>query len=230
MKKTRNKRSGKQYFTKEHEQAILDYVALEDQEEREKLYRTVISPVLNELIRNVVFTYKFNTIPNFEALCSECAAHLSVVLNKFDSTKGTKAFSYFTVAIKNWFFAEKKKIQRQLIIESNFEDLSKVDLEGLTEDHQYDPVREKHEFWNSLIDELNYWESDMDGTSEDLLVYRAFKILIDHVDELEVLNRRAVFQYLRKLTGLTTSNISGAVNKLTENYKEFKNAWDQGEI
>ena len=58
------KKKKKNYFTKVHENAILDFVAATDQDERNHIYRDIIQPAFTEMINKIVFTYKFTNLPN----------------------------------------------------------------------------------------------------------------------------------------------------------------------
>ena len=61
MKKKNRSSGGLNYFTSEHEQAILDYVSCLDKTRRDFLYKNYIMPVFCEMVDKIVFTYKFNT-------------------------------------------------------------------------------------------------------------------------------------------------------------------------
>ena len=50
------KRSGKHYFTKDHENAIIQYVATDDQRLRTQLYIEYIGPAFNEMVDKIVYT------------------------------------------------------------------------------------------------------------------------------------------------------------------------------
>ena len=50
---------------------------------------------------------------NIEDLKEECKIWITTILDKFDSSKGSKAFSYFSVITKNWFIHKVKKVSRQ---------------------------------------------------------------------------------------------------------------------
>ena len=61
-KGTLRKRKPKQkiyYFTKDTENAILKYVTLEDQRQKDKLYREEIDYAFFKLSQNIINTYKF---------------------------------------------------------------------------------------------------------------------------------------------------------------------------
>ena len=88
------KRSGKHYFTKDHENAIIQYVATDDQRLRTQLYIEYIGPAFNEMVDKIVYTYKFTNLPNIDSLKDECKVWLTTILDKYDPNKGSKACSF----------------------------------------------------------------------------------------------------------------------------------------
>ena len=111
------------YFTKEHEDAIILYNNTACPEKREELYRTMIAAPLSEMVDKIVYTYRFTTLPNIDELKDECKVWLTTVLNKYEPSKGSKAFSYFSVITKNWFIHKVKKTQKRRREEIPIEDL-----------------------------------------------------------------------------------------------------------
>ena len=116
------KKNKNHYFTKVHEQAIIDYCATEDMKLRNELYKEYIGPVFDEMVDKIVYTYKFTMLPNIDTLRDDCKNWLITVLSKFDATKGSKAFTYFSVVSKNWFIAEVKKTSKKAKREVHLED------------------------------------------------------------------------------------------------------------
>ena len=103
--KTRRKkaRKGNKYFTKEHEKAIIEYALKKDRKIRTELYVQWIEPAFDEMVDKIVYTYKFNTLPNVDCLKDDCKIWLTTILDKYDPNRKSKAFSYFSVITKNWF-------------------------------------------------------------------------------------------------------------------------------
>ena len=103
--RTKKKRASKKnyYFTEHTEKAIVDYCKTDNNAIRSELYIKHIQPAFNELVNKIVYTYKFTTLPNVDALKDECKVWLTTILDKYDPNKGSKAFSYFSVITKNWF-------------------------------------------------------------------------------------------------------------------------------
>ena len=117
----------KQYFRKEHEDAIIRYAQTEDMRERAFLYENWIGPAFSEMVDKIVFTYRFTNLPNIEELQEECKIWLTTILDKYDPSKGSKAFSYFSVITKNWFIHKVKRQQKRLVRETDL-DLSLIHI------------------------------------------------------------------------------------------------------
>lgn len=64
----------------------------------------------------------------------------------------------------------------------------------------------------------------------ELLVYNAIRELFSSAEELDILNKKAIYLYLRELTGLTTKQIVSQLNKMRKKYRTFKKNWNEGKI
>ena len=119
-KRKRRKRRKNHYFTQEHEDAIVRYAKITCVKERTELYVRWIEPAFNEMVDKIVFTYKFTNLPNIDLLRDECKIWLMTILDKYDQSKGSKAFSYFSVITKTGLFTKlknnKSRIEQKLIL------------------------------------------------------------------------------------------------------------------
>ena len=231
MPKPRKRRAkGKQYFTKEHENAIIKYVASTDIRERSYLYNEFIGPVFSEMVDKIVYTYKFTTLPNIGALQEECKVWLVIILPKYNPEKA-KAFSYFSVITKNWFIHKVKKNAKRARTEVLYDEMPKeVDNELVITSNPYHTDREELEFWKSLWAEIESWDTGNLKENEKK-VLEAIKILLDYIDEDKMIyNKKAIYLYLREITGLNTKQIVNNLNKLRVKYRIFKKNWVNGKI
>jgi len=224
----RRRKKSKRYFTEVHEQAIIDYASSQELRERTKLYKVYIRPVFHEMVDKIVYTYKFNTLPNVDSLKEECKIWLVTILEKFDPEKGHKAFSYFSVITKNWFIQKTKKNKSKLIREVEFENIHTVQ-EKLIVENQYHNLREKEEFFLLLADEVQKWKK-LNLRENELRVLEAVQILFDERENIEIFNKKAIYLYLREITGMNTKQIVNNLNKIRQRYKVFKSKWDDGEL
>ena len=227
MKKKKNKRY---YFTKVHEEAIVKYCTSIDRKERTELYVEYIGPAFNEMVDKIIFTYKFSSLPNIDILRDECKIWLTTILDKYDQSKGSKAFSYFSVITKNWFIHKVKKNAQRHKREIQFEDLSKdVEHNHMSVSDHYDRKREQAEFWEHLWEQIEFWSQENLRTNERK-VLEAIKILLQNSDNIEIFNKKAIYLYLRELTGLNTKQVVNNLNKMRARYQTFKKDWNEGKI
>jgi len=218
------------YFTQEHEDAIVRYTKINDNKERTELYIKWIQPAFNEMVDKIVFTYKFTSLPNIDDLRDECKIWLTTILHKYNPDKGSKAFSYFSVITKNWFIHKVKQTSKKAKREVDYEEASAEISEKLvlTEDVYYN-VREQQEFWIHLWEEIESWDTNSMSESERK-VYEAVKILLLSVDDIEIFNKKAVYFYLREITGFNTKQVVTQLNKMRKKYRHFKADWKEGKI
>lgn len=222
----------KYYFTKEHEEAIVEYNNTEDLKKRDELYE-FIEPALDKLIESVVYTYKFHNLPNIASLMDDCKVEVTMILNKYDENNGSAAFSYFTVIVRNWFFAETKKRSRKVSRESSYDDIPKHVEDDLVVQNEYETGREKNEFIHFLLKEIETWDSGRRGDllgKNDIKVVKALKILFNHANEIDIFSKKGIYQNLRDMTGLNTKQITRSIKKLEERYLKFIKSWIDGDI
>ncbi len=220
------KEKSKKYFTQEHEDAILEFVNSTDQKLRNKLFTTIIRPALSEMVQKIVYKYKFTSLPNIESLIPECEGHLITVLSKYDKERNSKAFSYFSVITRNWFFHKSKKYSQQTKKEIICDDISKsVEVEYLSTENQYISERTYNEFIKQLWVEIGNWET-LNLKPNERKMIEAIKILLNHQDSIEIFNKKAVFLYCREITGLNTKQILTSLQKFRQLYKDFRKKWD----
>ena len=182
------------------------------------------------MVDKIVFTYRFTSLPDVDDLREECKGWLVTILAKFDPAKGSKAFSYFSVVTKNWFIHKVKKNKKRLEKEISFEavdyDLER-DLVDKGESYQDKKVRD--EMMEHLRFEMSTWEVDFSKEAEKK-VYDAVIVLFESAEEIEIFNKKAIYLYLRELTGMNTKQIVTQLNKMRSRYREFRYDWDNGKI
>ena len=227
IKKKTKKRKSNKYFTQVHEDAIVDYITCNSNAKRNVLYRDVIQPVFTEMINKIVFTYKFTNLPNIENLKLECEVHLITILSNFDVSKGSKAFSYFSVITKNWFIAKIKKTAIQVKREAQFDQISKhQQLSHLAVYNTYDEDQERREFMEFLWKEIHRWDKQ-NLKENERKVLGAIKILLSEPDAIEIFNKKAIYLYIREITNLNTKQVLNNLNKFRTEYANFKKKWNE---
>ena len=227
-KKTKN-----HYFRKEHQDAIVAYCSTDDFQRRNELYNEFIGPVFDEMVDKIVYTYKFTSLPNIDYLKEDCKNWLVTVLNNFDPEKGSKAFTYFSVVSKNWFIAEvkknSKKARRETPISNYFinqeDQFNTPTLKQLIVHNTYVEDRSKKEFFLHLSTEIKDWKK-MPLRENEVKTIQAIEILFNEANNIEIFNKKAIYLYIREITGLNTKQVVSSLNKIRKRYREFKKEWD----
>jgi len=189
-----------------------------------------IGPAFNEMVDKIVYTYKFTNLPNIEVLKDDCKIWLTTILDKYDPNKGSKAFSYFSVITKNWFIHKVKKNSKDLRREVQYDKISmEIHLQYLSTNESYLKKRENAEFWSLLWAEIVGWEK-LNLKDNERKVLEAIKILFENVDDIEIFNKKAIYLYIREITGLNTKQIVNNLNKMRQRYRNFRKSWHEGKL
>tara|TARA_R110000824_G_scaffold336070_1_gene522595 strand:- start:309 stop:857 length:549 start_codon:yes stop_codon:yes gene_type:complete len=182
------------------------------------------------MVDKIIYTYRFTSLPNIDYLKDDCKVWLTTILDKYDPSKGSKAFSYFSVVTKNWFIHKVKRTQKRNRTEVFMEDmLNQLEEDLVSDEPTYFERRSEMEFWGSLNQEIDTWNSFMLKENEKK-VLMGVRILLDSADTIEIFNKKAIYLYLREITGLNTKQVVNNLNKLRKRYRVFKDKWESGQI
>jgi hypothetical protein len=189
--------------------------------------------VFDEMVDKIVYTYKFTSLPNIDSLKDDCKNWLITVLANFDPDKGSKAFTYFSVVSKNWFIAEVKKTSKKAKRETHLEEYfltqteqsNTTSIQQLVVHNTYVEDRNKNEFFLHLNKEIQGWKK-MPLRENEVKTIQAIEILFNEANNIEIFNKKAIYLYIREITGLNTKQVVSSLNKVRKRYAEFKKEWD----
>ena len=230
MAKRKKKSKSNHYFTQDTEDAFVAYARTEDIGIRTKLYVEHIQPAFNELVDKIVYTYKYTSLQNINPLKEDCKIWLTTILDKYNPDRGTKAFSYFSVVTKNWFTHKAKKQAKQNKREIHYDSMIR-EVEAVTSQNHvsFEDDREDREFWLFLLKEIDSWK-DLNLKENERKVLNAVEILLTSIEDIDIFNKKAIYLYMREITGLNTKQIVSNLNRLRERFRTFKRKWNNGEV
>ena len=222
-----SKEKKKLYFGKEAHEAIVEYQSTECRKERHRIYEKKIRQSFHKLVENLIFIHGFARDPvTFQSLKFDCVTFLYETLEKFDPARGSKAFSYFNVCAKNFLIIQsnkKNKNDRRCVSFDDYINLSAADKRSI-DMHSYVPSPESQliqaEDRDRMFEVLGIIESKINNENEKLCVYAVTKLFKD-IDTLELLNKRAVFVYLREISGLNPKQLSVAMSSVRKHFREI---------
>jgi hypothetical protein len=220
MAKKRGRKSKRLYFTEDTEHAIVEYLASEDQDERNKIYNRRIHYSFYKLAENLIHTFKFyyTEVDDLEDLKHEVICFLLEKLHYFKVGKG-KAFSYFSIVGKNYLILYNNKNYAKKKIKA---DLTDVDTDDniLNEFDRQEVRGEKIEFLDLFIAYMDVKMHRMFKKDEEIKVADAILTIFKKREQLEIFNKKAIYIFIREITGEETPIITKVVKKMKGEYQK----------
>ena len=214
----------KLYFGPEVQDAIVRYNTNPDNPSlRNKIYGEEIHKAFDKLAENIINTFKFSYFDDpFKDVKHEVVAFLVMNLHKYDYTKGSKAFSYFSIVAKNYLILHNNANYKKLKSHDNIATLSIKSSKFLYSDYGRDDLKD------FTIELIKYFEDNIPSMfkkKRDIDIAYAFLELMEHREDIENFNKKSLYILIREMTGYTTSHITSVVNVLRKHYKNIFNQY-----
>ena len=227
IKRSKGKKA-KLYFSADTQAAIEKWQAEELQEKRDEIYTKEIRIAFETLAENLILIYGFaKGKHDFGSLKNDCVTFLYETLHKFDASRGTKAFSYFNVVAKNWLILntrKRKKVQDNAYSIHDLESFNSRDRTAILNfqvSESPDEIMMKKEKPDEIKKVLKLIRQRVSSTN-DVLCVEAICIVFDKVDELDLLNKRAIYVYIREISGLNSKQLSTSMSTVRKLYRQIK--------
>ena len=220
IKKIVKKKKRKVYFGQEVQDAVVEYNSSTDDNERNVIYGTRIHAAFDKLAENIINTFKFTYFDyGFEDIKHEVVAFMVVNMHKYDHTKGSKAFSYFSVVAKNYLILHNNNNYKKLKSHDKMDALDRQNKSsGFTESD-----------YTILTDEIvEYFDNNMNTIfkkDRDLKIGYAIIDLMKAREDIENFNKKAIYILIREMTDVETTHITSVVNTLKKHYKKLLNKY-----
>ena len=220
IKKVVKKKKRKVYFGQEVQDAIIEYNSSERSSEKNIIYGTRIHAAFDKLAENIINTFKFTYFDyGFNDVKHEVVAFMVMNMHKYDHTKGSKAFSYFSVVAKNYLILHNN---------NNYKKLKTHDGMDVLDRHRSKDSNYESDFVTLTNEIIEYFDSNMNTIfkkDRDLKIGYAIVDLIKQRDEIENFNKKSLYILIREMTDVNTSNITSVVNIMKKHYKKVFNEY-----
>ena len=226
MKKTNKtevkpKPKKKLYFGPEVQDAIIRYnTNPENYGLRNKIYKDEIHSAFDKLAENIINTFKFTYFDYpFQDVKHEVVAFMVMNMHKYDHTKGSKAFSYFSVVAKNYLILHNN---------NNYKKLKTHDGMDVLDRHRANDGSIQSDFTTFTNEIINYFDDNMNTIfkkDRDLKIGYAIVDLMKQRDDIENFNKKAIYILIREMTDVETAHITSVVNTLKKHYKKLQNTY-----
>ena len=217
IKKKRRKKS-KVYFGTPVHDAIVKYNHSDDVNFRHKIYTEEIHAAFLKLAENIINTFKFSYFDyGFRDLQEEVVSNLVINMHKFDETKGSKAFSYFSVVAKNYLILNNNANYKKGKMHRNIETLYDVgvDDDSLNKSASEDVFEKTIDYFDDKIDKL--FPKEQDKKVAESIIY-----LCKNKDRIDIFNKKALYIMIREMTDVKTSKITQVSNVFRKIYPKIQ--------
>jgi len=217
LKKKRKKKS-KIYFGTPVHNAIVEYNHSTDYKFRHKIYTEEIHPAFLKLAENIINTFKFSYFDyGFRDLQEEVVSNLVINMHKFDETRGSKAFSYFSIVAKNYLILNNNANYKKM---KSHDDISILNGHGI-KDNNIETSTSKEVFEKTV--EFLYDRLDiLFPKPKDKHVAESILYLCKNKDQIDNFNKKALYIMIREMTDVQTSKITQISNVFRRIYPRIQ--------
>jgi len=220
IKKIVKKKKRKVYFGQEVQDAVVEYNSSTDDNERNHIYGTRIHAAFDKLAENIINTFKFTYFDMpFEDVKHEVVAFMVMNMHKYDHTKGSKAFSYFSVVAKNYLILHNN---------NNYKKLKSHDGMDVLDRHRSKDSNYESDYITLTNEIIEYFDQNMNTIfkkDRDLKIGYAIIDLMRQRDDIENFNKKALYILIREMTDVETAHITSVVNVFKKHYKKLLNTY-----
>lgn len=242
-KKRGRKPSKNMYFGEREEKAVILFLSSETQEERDVIYNEFLKDPLTKMVESIIRRYKlYRKSVSYEDLHADTLSHLITKTDKFDHTKGKKAYSYYGTICRNYIVGLLQGDTKELRKNVSYEDIYK----SLEQDDRYSYEIDDNDnsYLTQLIKDIsNDIKNELRLNNENLLkkslneneikvgmavinVLDNWKIIFDNLDLNDKYNKNTFYSTVRDYTNLQTKDIRNAMKR----YKKLYNLIKQSRI
>ena len=217
IKKKRKKKS-KIYFGTPVHNAIVEYNKSDDVAFRHKIYTEEIHAAFLKLAENIINTFKFSYFDYpFRDLQEEVVSNLVMNMHKFDETRGSKAFSYFSIIAKNYLILNNNANYKKM---KSHDDISVMIGHGAV-DEQIETSKTT-EIFEKTVEYLDERLEKLFPKKRDRHVASSILYLCQNKDQIDNFNKKALYIMIREMTDVQTSKITQISNVFRRIYPRIQ--------
>jgi hypothetical protein len=241
ISRKRKKKRSKVYFTEDTEDAIVLYNKETNTVIKNQIYNRRIKYPLEKLAENILNTWSFPYISDsFRNKKTEVVSHILLNLDKYTKEKG-KAFSYFSIAAKNYLIINNDSNYKKAKIELSVDESEDSDNYG-EQKRKTVEIKDYHTENDINIDNkkhfilliIRYWDKNIDlvfKKSRDREIANAIVQLMEQYEGIENFNKKNIYVLIREMTGHKVQYITRVINKMKSFYPALLNKYyEQGKI
>ena len=216
----KRKKKSKIYFGQPTQDAVIEYLATDDEKERNKIYRERIRYAFEKLAENIIHTFKFYYFDvDSESVKHDVVGFMVMNMHKYEPNKG-KAFSYFSVVAKNWLILNNNRNYKMYKLHTSTDSVKyadKMNTNSIDAENSDSVVL----FFNEMTEWLDENLTTLFRRDKDIRVADAVLYLMKNNQNIENFNKKALYILIREMTGSNTQHITRVINHLKKKYLQL---------
>jgi DNA-binding transcriptional regulator GbsR (MarR family) len=216
------------YFTQDTENAIMDYLACSNKDERNRIYNERIEYGFYKLAENIIHTFKFyyTDTDTIEELKHEVITFLLEKLHLYNPDKG-RAFSYFGTIAKRYLIVYNENNYKKLQEKADVDESDDEQMHLYENDRGIEDLFNENNFMNQYIKYIDTHIYKLFPKKQDAQTADAIIELFRKRETLEIFNKKALYIYIREITDVSTPQITKIIKKLKILYIQLYNEYYQ---
>lgn len=229
-----NAKSGNMYFDEQVQAAIVDYIEQNDYNKRDRIYNKHIHKAFQTIVINIMHKRKvYYATDDYDIVKNDAMGFLITKLNNYQKDKG-RAFSYFTVIMQRYM---------QTVVDKGIKNRKKFrSIDQIYQNRQISPYQQnvnqiynntldqyqlnRKIFKNTCIDLLQFLQNNIFNISKkkkDIKIIQSIIQLLKDRQLLDKTHKKAVYLYIRQITGQNSISISRVLKKIHKHYNDIYN-------
>jgi hypothetical protein len=231
------KKTNKNYFGKEEEEAVVRFISTDDPIERDKIYREYLEKPLNRMVDSIIKRYKLiRKHIDYSELHADTLSYLLTKTDKFKPSKNKKAYSYYGTICKNYLIAsllnDNKRLKTFLEFDPHKTQIDKRDdLVYYIDNEDFDTSK----LFSNIIEEISnilengaYENKKLNDNEikvgKSLIeIFTNWELIFGNFGKSPKYNKNFVLNVIREYTNLSTKEIRDSMKKYKIVYNIIKN-------
>lgn len=224
------------YFYEEEEEAFKEYIMCKDDRQRNKIFRQKLYKPFATMIESIIRRYNlFVPSEEFSDTFNDTLGFLITKADKFDPTKGYKAYSYCGTVCKRYLLHQREKDMKRRDTTLSYDQLYNNGNNDDREDNKSDAETKmmNNAIFKRQIEELetilanNEYDNTPLTINEERVGYALLELFSNWdtlfpVSSDKKFNKSVFMLFVREYTGLPTKAVTEAMKKFKTIYYNIK--------
>jgi hypothetical protein len=224
----------KGYFYETEEEAFVNYITTDDENEKNKIFNLYLFPAFTKMIESIIRRYKlYPPDEEYQETFDDTISFMITKLNRFDPSMGYKAYSYCGTVCKNYLILKMNQFNKNQKRNSSYDNMFNELNDSIK--FSYDQHSSKIAFLTELVEntvseirEMLDNKQKFKLNENEIKVGLALVSLLGNWEELfaqmgsNKFNKSSILLFLKETTLLSTKEIRDGMKKYKNVYYLIK--------